>query len=348
LLLGGKMKQLLAKHNWRIAAISIALMIGFSASAATIRSISTFATGGAVNATGPDSIAVGGHSIWLSYTNGADSTGLSGSSTVVQYHSNGKIRRMFSIPGSVDGLKIDPKTGLVWALQNQDGNSTLTLIDPEKGITPNSPIPFSVTSGSRGYDEVVFRGDQVFLSYTNPTGSADPTIQLLQNGSNPLVVTTILTMGATGTNLATGQPNQPTTQSDPDSLKLAPNGDLYLASAADGQLIFVTHPGRPNQSVSFLTLIDPSTGLAVSELDDSVFATAEKGTFYLSDTGNNRVLKIEVEDLNVGSLWASVGNLNELATVDTTTGFVTAEVINLKAPHGLVFVPRGDDDESDR
>jgi hypothetical protein len=86
----------------------------------------------------------------------------------------------------------------------------------------------------------------------------------------------------------------------------------------------------------------------VSELDDSVFATAEKGTFYLSDIGNNRVLKIEVEDLNVGSLWASVGNLNELATVDTTTGSVTAQVINLKAPHGLVFVPRDDDDESDR
>jgi hypothetical protein len=343
------MKQLLAKHNRRTVAISIVLVISSSASAATIRRISTFATGGAVNGTGPDSIAADGHSIWLSYTNGADSTGLSGSSTVVQYKRNGQIQRMFSIPGYVDGLKIDPKTGLVWALQNQDGNSTLTLIDPEEGITPYSPIPFAALSGSRGYDEVVFRGDQVFLSYTNPTRPDDPTIQLLQNGSNPLVVTPILTMGATGTNLATGQPKQPTTQNDPDSLKLAPNGDLYLASAADGQLIFVTHPGSPNQSVSFLTLIDPSTGLAVSELDDSVFATAEKGTFYLADTGNNRVLKIEVEDLNVGSLWASVGSLNALASVDTKTGFVTAQVINLKGPHGLVFVPRDhDDDESER
>jgi hypothetical protein len=224
----------------------------------------------------------------------------------------------------------------------------LTLIDPEKGITPNSPIPFAAMSGARGYDEVVFRRDQVFLSYTNPTGPADPTIQFLEKGSNPMVVTTILTMGATGTNLATGQSNQPTTQTDPDSLKLAPNGDLYLASAADGQLIFVRHPGRPNQSVSFLTLIDPSSGLAVSELDDSVFATAEKGTFYLADTGNNRVLKIEVEDLKVGSLWACVRSLNELATVDMKTGFVTAQVINLNAPHGLVFMTSDDEGESER
>ena len=70
------------------------------------------------------------------------------------------------------------------------------------------------------------------------------------------------------------------------------------------------------------TLLDPSTGLAVSELDDVVFATAERGTFYLADTGNNRVLRIEVEDMDAGSLWAAIGNLQELATVDTETGLV--------------------------
>jgi hypothetical protein len=62
------MKQMFAKHSGRIAVISIALIISSSAGAATIRHISTFATGGAVNATGPDSLAVGGHSIWLAYT----------------------------------------------------------------------------------------------------------------------------------------------------------------------------------------------------------------------------------------------------------------------------------------
>jgi hypothetical protein len=280
----------------------------------------------------------------VSYTNGADSTGLSGSSTIVQYKLNGEMRQKYSIVGSVDGLKVDPRTGQVWALQNQDGNSTLSLINP-KAHTVSGPIPYAVASGTQGYDDVVFRFDQVFLSYTNPVAPTDPTIQLLENRSNPLAVTPVLLKGATGTNLATGQPNQPTTQNDPDSLKLTPTGDLMLSSGDDGQLIFVEKPGRPDQSVSFLQLLDPSTGLAVSGLDDAVFATATKGIFYLADTNNNRILKIQVDHVPVGSLFASVGSLNELAVVDIHTGLTTPLVSNLSGPHGLEFVPNTDDDD---
>jgi DNA-binding beta-propeller fold protein YncE len=257
---------------------------------------------------------------------------------------NGKVRHTYSIPGSVDGLKVDPETGLVWALQNQDGNSTLTLIDP-KEKTVSAPIPYAVPSSVHGYDDVVFRFDKVFLSYTNPTGPTDPSIQLLQNGSNPLVVTNILLTGATGTNLATGATNQPTSQSDPDSLKLAPNGDLILSSGADGQLIFVSNPGSPNQSISFLTLLDPS-GAPVSGLDDAVFATSERGSFYLADTSNNRVLKIDAENLPKGSLYASVGSLQELASVDLKTGKVTAFLPGLNGPHGILFLPDEEDDNT--
>ena len=125
------MNQRLAKQISRIAIASLALAMAVSVSAQNIRRITTFATGTAVNATGPDSITLSKNSVWVSYTNGADSTGLSGSSTVVQYKRNGQIRHTYSIKGSVDGLKVDPRTGLVWALQNQDGNSTLSLIDPK-------------------------------------------------------------------------------------------------------------------------------------------------------------------------------------------------------------------------
>src|SRR5215467_11899526 len=162
----------------RIAIASIALTVASSACAQNIRRITTFATGTAVNATGPDSIALSGNSVWVSYTNGADSRGLNGSSTIVQYKRNGEVRHTYSIAGSVDGLKVDPRTGLVWALQNQDGNSTLSLIDP-KARTITGPIPYAVTSSAHGYDDVVFRGNQVFLSYTNPAASTDPIIQLL-------------------------------------------------------------------------------------------------------------------------------------------------------------------------
>jgi hypothetical protein len=68
---------------------------------------------------------------------------------------------IYQIAGSVDGLKVDPVTGQIWALQNQDGNSTLTIIDPETG-SMSDPISYKVPSSSRGYDDVVFRDGKVF------------------------------------------------------------------------------------------------------------------------------------------------------------------------------------------
>jgi hypothetical protein len=131
-------------------------------------------------------------------------------------------------------------------------------------------------------------------------------------------------------------------------MKLTPDGRLMLTSGDDGQLIFVANPGTQAQAVSFLTLVD-TAGNNVSGLDDAVFATAERGTFYLADTGNNQVLSIVVDELPEGSLYASVGNLNVLGTVDLKTGRVVPFVTGLKGPHGLVFVPGngGDDNQQD-
>ena len=318
--------------------LSFTLMVG-SASAQSILSISTFAHGSTVQATGPDSITVGGGFVWVGYINGANSTGLGGASTVVQYDLAGNIKHQFSIAGSVDGLKRDPRTGLIWAMQNQDGRSTLTLINPVTE-TLLGPFQYADQSTTRGYDDVVFLNGNVYLSYTNPTRPGDPTIQLLENGSNPLEVSPvpILRMGARGTNLATGETNQLTAQNDPDSLKLTPAGALMLSSGDDGQLIFVGQPGTLDQEVSFLNVLDPS-GNAVSGLDDAVFATASQGTFYLADTGNNQVLKIVAANLPLGSLYASVGSLNVFAKVDQKTGRVVP-LVTSKAPHGLVFVPQ--------
>jgi hypothetical protein len=161
-----------------------------------------------------------------------------------------------------------------------------------------------------------------------------------------LIVTPILRKGATGFNLATGEPNQPTTQNDPDSLNLTPSGGLMLSSGDDGQLIFVLNPASNDQKVAFLSLLTPARG-PVSGLDDALFVTSQAGTFYLSDTGNNRVLKIEIENNAPGTLYACVGSLNQFATVSLTTGIVTPVVSNLNAPHGLVFMPNEQQNEGD-
>jgi hypothetical protein len=86
------MNNLRATCIGRAAVLSFALALTTAASAQSIRPYSKFATGAAVNATGPDSITVRNGSVWVSYTNGADSTGLSGSSTVVQYDLKGNVR----------------------------------------------------------------------------------------------------------------------------------------------------------------------------------------------------------------------------------------------------------------
>ena len=93
----------------------------------------------------PDSITLANGDIWVAYTNGADSTGLSGHSTIVEYDHSGKIEHTYQISGYVDGLKFDPVTGEIWALQNQDGNSTLSIIDPEDR-TVSKPLSYAVPS----------------------------------------------------------------------------------------------------------------------------------------------------------------------------------------------------------
>jgi hypothetical protein len=132
-----------------LALLPLATVLGVSTAgaanaAATLDSVSVFANGSAVGGTQPGSVTAGNGSVWIEYGNGADSTGLSGSSTIVQYAAaTGAIQNTYSIAGSVDGLKIDSTTGLVWALQNQDGNSTLSLINP---VTHTVSAPLSYAS----------------------------------------------------------------------------------------------------------------------------------------------------------------------------------------------------------
>jgi sugar lactone lactonase YvrE len=331
-------REIRSKKPLLLIALFLAALIPLEA-AATITNTTTFASGTAVNGTAPDSIALTHDSVWVAYTDGADSTGLSGSSVVAQYDYTGKLLQKLSFPGYVDGLRYDDERGLIWVLVNQDGNSVLTLIDL-KGNQTN--YAYAVKSATRGYDDVAFINGAIFMSYTNPVNASDATIQYM-TGVNPITFATILTMGATGTNLATGQTNQLTTDTDTDSLVVTPFGGLMLTSGADGQLIFVNNLENPTPSVSFLQLLD-TTGKNVTNLDDAAFVLSPSGSFYVADTGNNRVLKVDVTGLTPMSLYASVGSENAVASVDLPTGTATPFITTsggttLNAPHGLGFAP---------
>jgi hypothetical protein len=315
---------------------------------AAVGNVKTFAAA-PKGTSAPDSITIENGTIFVEYGNGADSTGAGGSSTIIQYDKAGHVEHTYKTAGYVDGLKFNPYTGQIWALQNQDGNSTLTLIDPVSHKV-TGPLSFANPSATRGYDDVVFEGNKVFLSYTNPNGTGDPTLVELVNGDRPnglLLTSTILTDGATGFDTVSGK-IEAVPQSDPDSLKTAPNGDLLLTSGADGTIIDVHNAGTPSQAVSFTTIQNiPAASIGNAGLDDVIKPSATAGTFYLTDTKTNKVFSFHATGLNTNDYYASVGSLKAFGQIDPTTGVFTPLVtaanagdMNFAAPHGAIGTRR--------
>jgi PEP-CTERM motif len=318
-----------------------------SAQAGPTASSSVFATGGPVGGTAPDSITDGGGSVWVEYGNTADSTGAGGSSTIVQYSTSGAVQHTYTISGLVDGLKVNPTTGMVWALQNNDANATLSIINPTTQ-TVSGPLRYGppyiyTTPGplARGYDDVAFLGGKVYLSYTNPVNPTDPVLQILNNGDNPsgtLTTTSILTAAQTGIPVP-----------DTDSLKSTPNGELVLTSEGDGvgtgnpvaTFTLIKNPGAANQTVTNVPVTD-AKGDPTEEMDDVIFPGVTQGTLFVADTPANEVFEVRLTGLDPNTPIISVGGLGEVATVNPITGVVETPLLSglgSGAPHGLDFIP---------
>jgi hypothetical protein len=326
-----------------------ALLIAASASAGaaqTVTKVSVFATGTApgVNGTQPDSVTIGDGSVWIEYGNTASSTGGSGDSTIVRYGFNSSVQHVFSIAGEVDGLKVNPVTGVVWALQNQDGNSTLSLINPTTNsvsspLSYGSPYVYGPTS-ARGYDDVAFLDGNVYLSYTNPVNPGDPVLQELNQGNNPSGTLTT-------TDLVTAQQtNQPVP--DTDSLKSTWFGDLVLTSEGDGpgtgnplgEFTLISHPGAVNQTVTNVPVTD-AKGDDVIGMDDVVFPSRSAGTLYVADTGANTVYALSLTGLDPNTPIIALGDLggvDEVATVNPTSGVVEQTLLTGVSVHDMEFI----------
>jgi hypothetical protein len=313
---------------------------------------SVFATGGPVGGTQPDSVTVGGGSVWVEYGNTADSTGARGSSTIVQYSLGGAVQHSYSISGEVDGLKVDPATGMVWALQNQDANATVSLINPTTHVV-TGPLrygpPYQYTTPGplgRGYDDIAFLGGKVYLSYTNPVNPTDPVLQVLNNGNHPsgtLTTTSILTAAQTNPLFTSPSQNPP----DIDSLKSTPNGDLVLTSegdglgpewaTSDGRYTLIANPGTPQQTATNVRVTDKA-GVNVNGMDDVIFPDATSGWLFVAGTPDNVVDRVWVTGLTIGTPIIALGSFNEVATVNPTTGVVETTLLDINSPHGMDFL----------
>src|SRR2546428_220707 len=111
-------------------------------------------------ATQPDDLAISadGADLWVGYGNGVDATGKGGPSNAVEYDiASGNVLQNISIPGHLDGLKINPATNDVWATENEDGNPTLAVISHKTGKFKIYTFAARLFDG--GMDDLVFSGE---------------------------------------------------------------------------------------------------------------------------------------------------------------------------------------------
>ena len=182
---------------------------------------------------------------------------------------NGNVVKTYSVVGHNDGLRVDPQTKQLWAMQNEDEQ-------PESGDhRPRQRKPKAYTFGPTphggGYDDIAFRGRTCSSARRiQPTTriSLRPLFALNSAAASSTLARCCLAR-AGATDIPTDTPVTLNLQ-DPDSMMFDPFGDLVLDSQADGELIIVHHPGAFDQSVYHLALT--LNGASV-QIDDTIYAT---------------------------------------------------------------------------
>jgi hypothetical protein len=287
----------------------------------------------------PDSIAVDGANVYVGFGDGVAKDGSDGkSSTVVQFDRAGTVEHMYSVPGHNDGLKIDPQTHLVWALQNEDGNPNLVIINP---IThTETKYTFGPVANGGGYDDITFLRGKVYLSESSPTSNPNtaPAIVQATLSGTTVNVTPVLAGNATAVNKITKQQVTLNLQ-DPDSMTASPSGKLVMTGQADDEIVIVKHPGKSDQSVQLLPLTD-SNKQPVS-VDDTLFMRGEEDSVLLTDLSAGIIYKLTGPALEGQTLSAAL-DIGQLGTLNFRTGVFSPIITGLMSPRGLAFLPQSE------
>jgi hypothetical protein len=281
----------------------------------------------------PDSIAVLNGNVFVGYGDAAAPDGSDGkSSTIVEYTANGDMVWTYTVPGHNDGLRVNPKTSRLWAMQNEDGNPNLVIIDTKNHT--QKLYTFGPTPHGGGYDDIAFRGDDVFLSASNPANNpnAASAIVKAELKGGTVRVTSVLSGTAMSTDIATNNPTALNLQ-DPDSMIFNPFGDLVLDSQADAELIVLHHAGLADQSVYHLPITENG---APVQIDDTVFATSTYGVILVSDRDGETVYAISRNLFAPGSAYSATPT--SVAELDPSTGILTDVVTGMVSPHGMAFI----------
>jgi hypothetical protein len=317
-------------------------------------SVSTFATAPAGLST-PDSITFSATNVFVGYGNGGapDGSGRAMSNIIV-YDFKGNQIRNFTIVGHNDGLRFNPRSNKLWALQNEDANPTLIILNPETGeqrlyhLCKGSPC---TGPHGGGYDDIDFLNDHVYISASAPTLKPDsaPAIASLELNGREVILTGIINGNAEVTDVLTGG-KVTLNLTDPDSMMVDPVGELVMTSQGDGELIIVQHPGLSCQN-SFVVPLSSELGGTTTgdtQLDDTVYTSRSLGMLLVADKGLNAIYEITAPYFGPGaysavSVFSTPTSPNPIASfvgqTNLTTGFVTPIVTGMSNPGGMAFIP---------
>ena len=315
---------------------------------------------------GPDDMAyLGGH-IFVGFQNGVGPMGeaspLGKDSTIVEFDLQGHKIAQWDVVGKNDGLGADPATNRLIATVNEDGNSSVYLIDPTAGSAPVHYHYSAKPPHGGGTDAISVLNGTVLITASAPDSKvkAAPAVYRASfDSSNHVatlheVFTDVATASGANTNQSTSGKTRPLALTDPDSSAIVPAfatrfaGDYVLDSQGDDEQIFAHNPGSASQSLSVLKLS--------ASVDDAAWVADPSGAIYTTDNVNDAIYKITGPFVK-GSELVAVTPCNDnnapatcpgpgypqdyLGQVNPQTGAITRIAVHgaATAPKGMLFVP---------
>jgi hypothetical protein len=295
----------------------------------------------------PDSIVQWRDSIFVGFQNHVAKDGTDGkSSAIVQYSLDGKVRRTFTVPGHNDGLRIVGEDDL-WCLQNEDANPNLVIIDLESG--KQKSYTFATTVHGGGYDDIVVKGEKVFISVSNPNLNGAginvfPAVDRATLHGDMVDVEPVLGGDSNAVDVPTGQ-TVALNLTDPDSMTIDPRGNIVLTDQQDSELVFIAHPGANDQQVGRINI---TSGGVPTTVDDTAFAPDGPTFLLVSDVAGDTIYRLDrpVFGFEPGTAYSASDTVGIVGVLDLDNGVLTPIATGFGSARGMTFVVR--DREEDR
>jgi hypothetical protein len=316
--------------------------------------VSVFATSPA-GVSQPDSMVFWNDSVIVGFQNHVAKDGTDGKfSTIVEFSLSGKAKRVFQVQGHNDGLRVIGSDER-WALQNEDANPNLVVINLRTGHAKKFKFPPTPHGG--GYDDMVVKNEKVYITASNPTldsmgNNVFPALVRASLAGDDVVLETVLSGDANAVDIPGGTTVK-LNLTDPDSLTIDPRGNIVLDSQADSELVFIRHPLSDEQKVGLLKITSSVTGPggATITLDDTAFAPNPKAFLLVSDVNAGVIYRIDAGTFGFepGVAYSASDTLGLVGTLNLDNGLVTPIVTGFGSARGLLFIsPDGDKDGDDR